>query len=129
MLDRILLSLALIALLFVAYRLVQRWHLVRLRAARLRVGQSPQPSLLYFWSDHCAPCVTQEQFLRQLPEQVTRQIRIEQIDAEKESETAARYGIFTLPTTMLVDRQGSVRHVNYGLIDARKLASQLESVL
>ena len=129
MLDRILLSLALIALLFVAYRLVQRRHLVRLRAARLQVGQSPQPSLLYFCSDHCAPCVTQEQFLRQLPDQVTRQVRIEQIDAEKESETAARYGIFTLPTTMLVDRQGSVRHVNYGLTDARKLASQLESVL
>jgi len=129
MLERILLSLALIAFLVLAYRLFQHRHLARLRLPGAEAGRSLQPSLLYFCSDDCAPCVTQAHFLRQLPNQVTRQIRIEQIDAEKESETAARYGVFTLPTTMLVDRQGSVRHVNYGLTDAGKLASQLESVL
>ena len=90
---------------------------------------SARPSLLYFSGEHCVPCVTQAHFLRQLPEQVTRQVRIEQIDVEQERELAAKYGVFTLPTTMLLDRQGSVRHVNYGLTDARKLASQLESVL
>lgn len=131
MLERIIISLALIAIFVVAYRLFQARHRLRVQAAtgqRTPLGNG-QPSLLYFWSDDCAPCVTQAHFLRQLPEQVMQQVRIEKIDAEKERETAARYGVFTLPTTMLVDRQGSVRHVNYGLTDARKLTGQLESVI
>lgn len=131
MLERILISLALIAFLVAAYHLFQARHRLRVQKA---AGRQPfvangQPSLLYFWSDDCAPCVIQAKFLRQLPEQVREQIRVEEIDAEKETEMAASYGVFTLPTTIFVDRQGSVRHVNYGLTDVRKLTGQLESVL
>ena len=131
MIERIVISLALIAVLAAAYRLFATGHRTRVSSGMSLAAHNValQPSLLYFWSDHCAPCVTQAQFLGQLPQQMTRQIKIEQIDAEKEREVAARYGVFTLPTTMLVDRQGSVRHVNYGLIDARKLTIQLESIL
>lgn len=131
MLERILISLVLIAFLVVAYRLFQARHRSRAEkaAGRQLFLANGQPSLLYFWSDDCAPCVTQAKFLLQLPEQVREQVRVEKIDAEKESETAASYGVFTLPTTMLVDRQGSVRHVNYGLTDVRKLTGQLESIL
>ncbi|MFW6069110.1 MAG: thioredoxin family protein [Chloroflexota bacterium] len=131
MFERILISLALIILLLVAYGLFQARHRVRVqKAVRRQVTLAMgQPSLLYFWSDDCAPCVTQAQFLQQLPEQVREQVRVEKIDAEKEREMAATYGVFTLPTTMLVDGQGSVRHVNYGLTDVRKLTGQLESIL
>ncbi len=131
MFDRILISLALIILLLAAYGLFQARHRVRAQKAvrRQPIMANGQPSLLYFWSDDCAPCVTQAQFLRQLPEQVREQVRVEKIDAEKEPEMAATYGVFTLPTTMLVDGQGSVRHVNYGLTDVRKLTGQLENIL
>lgn len=131
MFERILISLALIILLLAAYGLFQARHRVRAQKAvrRQPIMANGQPSLLYFWSDDCAPCVTQAQFLRQLPEQVREQVRVEKIDAEKEPEMAATYGVFTLPTTMLVDGQGSVRHVNYGLTDVRKLTGQLENIL
>lgn len=131
MFERILISLALIILLLAAYGLFQARHRVRAQKAfrRQPIMANDQPSLLYFWSDDCAPCVTQAQFLRQLPEQVREQVRVEKIDAEKEPEMAATYGVFTLPTTMLVDGQGSVRHVNYGLTDVRKLTGQLENIL
>lgn len=131
MFERILISLALIILLLAAYGLFQARHRVRAQKAvrRQPIMANGQPSLLYFWSDDCAPCVTQAQFLRQLPEQVREQVRVEKIDAEKEPEMAAIYGVFTLPTTMLVDGQGSVRHVNYGLTDVRKLTGQLENIL
>jgi len=36
--------------------------------------------------------------------------------------------VFTLPTTLIVDPHGTVRHANYGLVDARKLAGQLRKV-
>lgn len=131
MFERILISLTLIILLVAAYGLFQARHRVKAqKAIRRQVTlANGQPSLLYFWSDDCAPCVTQAQFLRQLPDQVSEQVRVEKIDAEKEPQMAATYGVFTLPTTMLVDGQGSVRHVNYGLTDVRKLTSQLESLL
>lgn len=128
MLERILISLALIAFLLVAYRLFQVRHRVRVQRVAGRPANG-RPSLLYFWSDDCAPCVTQARFLGQLPEQVREQVRVEKFDVEKEPEKAASYGVFTLPTTMLVDRQGSIRHVNYGLTGVRKLTSQLERLL
>jgi thioredoxin-like negative regulator of GroEL len=56
-------------------------------------------------------------------------LRIERIDAERQPEEAARYAVFSLPTTVLVDGDGRVRHVNYGLADASKLQRQLVDVL
>lgn len=131
MIERVLISLALVAMLVLAYQVLQAKHRVRAGksiAAQARGGPY-QPSLLYFWGQHCAPCVTQAQFLQLLPEQVLDQIKIEKIDAEEERELAATYGVFTLPTTMLVDQTGNVRHVNYGLADPGKLTAQLESIL
>lgn len=132
MTERILISLALIVALVVAYRWFQTAHLARIAARAPRRGNdgaSSQPALVYFWSNHCAPCVTQAQFLQQLPQSTMRHIQIQKIDAEVEQEMAASYGVFTLPTILLVDRHGNVKHVNYGLTDASKLANQLESVI
>jgi hypothetical protein len=55
-------------------------------------------------------------------------LRIEHIDAEREPGMAARFSVFTLPTTILIDGDGHVRQVNYGLADARKLGRQLEGI-
>ena len=45
-----------------------------------------------------------------------------------EQAKAERYGVFTLPTTLIVDPKGTVRHANYGLADSRKLANQLRAL-
>ena len=37
--------------------------------------------------------------------------------------------MFSLPTTVLVDGRGQVRHVNYGLTDAHKLGRQLAQLV
>jgi len=126
MVERLLITVILAMTAVGAYAVVRKWQVRRVQRNHKSGGQ---PSLLYFWSDHCAPCVTQSRVLQQLPAQVAHRIQIRQIDAERDSETAARYGVFTLPTTMLLDRDGSVRHVNYGLADAGKLVQQMESVI
>jgi thiol-disulfide isomerase/thioredoxin len=87
-----------------------------------------RPALLYFTGDHCAACVTQSQILQQVVEKWPGRFAIETINAEAELEKASRYGVFTLPTTLVLDPAGTVRHVNYGLADARKLVKQLESI-
>jgi thioredoxin 1 len=126
MVERLVITVILAAVAVSAYAVVRQWQVRRVQGNHESGGEA---SLLYFWSDHCAPCVTQSRVLQQLPAQVVQRIQIRQINAEKESEIAARYGVFTLPTTMLLDREGSVRHVNYGLADAGKLAQQVESVI
>lgn len=125
-LERILIATVLIAAGSGAYLLFKQAHMRRLRPERERAGR---PRLLYFRSDTCAPCLTQARFLEELPEPLRQRVDIEKIDVEREVETASRYGVFTLPTTLLLDDEGSVRHVNYGLADAGKLARQVEGIL
>jgi thioredoxin-like negative regulator of GroEL len=127
MIERLLLAVGLAALGIVGYLLFDRW---RLRRANREAGAgSGKPVVLYFRSDHCAPCVTQSRFLEQLQAAFGERLKIEKIDADAEQERAERYGVFTLPTTLVVDAGGVVRHANYGLADARKLTRQLDPLV
>jgi thiol-disulfide isomerase/thioredoxin len=124
----VLLTVLLIALGFGAYAMGQRWHL---RRASHQTGpvRSGRPAVLYFRSDHCAPCATQWRFLEQVQAQFGDGLAIEKIDADLESEKTERFGVFTLPTTLLMDARGVVRHANYGLADTRKLGAQVQGLL
>jgi len=127
MIERIALAAALVALGVVGYRLFVFW---RLRGVQgVDQGERGRPAVLYFRSDHCAPCVTQKRFLEQVQAAYGDRLAIESIDADVQPDEAQRYGVFTLPTTLIVDAGGVVRHANYGLTDDRKLAHQLEAVL
>lgn len=87
------------------------------------------PTLLYFRADSCAVCPTQSRHLDQLESMWDGPLTIEKIDAERDPDTAGRYGVISLPTTVLIDPQGQVRQINYGLTDARKLSRQLAAVV
>jgi thioredoxin 1 len=124
--ERLLLSLLLLSLGAALYFLLQQRQQRRISTMQVAGGR---PLLLYFRSDHCPPCHTQARFLEALPDTITTQIAIEQVDVEQEKDKANQYGVFTLPTTLLLDPSGAVRHINYGLTETGKLARQLESVL
>ena len=87
-----------------------------------------KPAILYFRSDACAPCATQGRFLQQIQDEFGDRIVVEKVDADVEQAKAERYGVFTLPTTLIVDPKGTVRHANYGLADPHKLANQLRTL-
>lgn len=129
MIERILLSL-LIILLGVAMLLALRYmHLRRIRqAALMALDASGRTTVLYFRSDSCAPCATQTAYLRKIEREYDGRLAIRKIDTDLEPETAARYSVFTLPTTLILDSSGQVKHINYGLTAANKLARQLESI-
>ena len=125
MLERLLIVILLAGAGAAAYAALKSWHMHR--ATGVSAGRGI-PSVLYFRSDSCAPCVTQWRFLQQIQAQFGGQVSIEKIDADSERDKAERYGIFTLPTTLILDGTGAVKHINYGLADARKLVEQLQSV-
>lgn len=125
MFERLLLTLGLMLLGFAAFVVLRQAHLRRASQVAVAVGK---PAILYFRSDACVPCSTQGRFLQQLQAEFGDRIVVEKVDADTEQAKAERYGVFTLPTTLIVDPQGTVRHANYGLADTRKLASQLRAV-
>lgn len=122
MIERLLITLLLMGIGIAAYILLKNWQLHR--ANRL-IATSGQSSVIYFRSDHCGPCRIQGQFLQKLQDKLGERVVIEKIDADRDADKAANYGIFTLPTTLIVDRTGKVKHANYGLADVNKLHHQL----
>ena len=126
MIERLLLSLVVIGLGTAVYLLFRRIHLWQLNRQNAR--GTGQPQLLYFSSAGCAACPTQGRYLEQLAQVWNGRFTLRKIDADTEPETAVQYGVFTLPTTILVDGHGAVRQINYGLTNAHKLAKQLETM-
>ena len=120
MVERLTLVLVLAAVGVAAYTLLRQLHMRRMQPA----AAAGRPTMLYFRSDSCAVCPTQGRYVDQLVAQWA-DLTIERIDAERDPDTAARYRVFSLPTTVLIDGHGQVRHVNYGLTDAHKLGRQL----
>jgi thiol-disulfide isomerase/thioredoxin len=125
-LERVFITALLILAGTAVYWLLRQGHLRRLnRVVGGETAVSPHPTVLYFHSDTCAACPTQARYLDRLE---ATGVTIRSIDAEAERETAAEYGVFTLPTTILVDGRGQVRQVNYGLTPTHKLARQVRAI-
>jgi len=130
MIERLLLTtfLTLFGLaVFLAFRYL---HLRRARRVTLAtVTVSDRPVVMYFRSDSCAPCRTQAHYLQDLEETYGSRLAIQKIDADVNKDLAGQYGVFTLPTTLILDRTGEVQYINYGLTATNKLARQMEKVI
>jgi hypothetical protein len=95
------------------------------RARRVAIGASgaaaAEPYILYFTGDGCTVCKThQEPALARLSG-----VRVEKVDAVADRETADRFHVYTLPTTVVMSAAGKALHVNYGYAPAPKLQQQL----
>lgn len=121
MIERILIIFAFVPVGSGAYTTFKTFHMKRLG----ELNSTSKPLLLYFRSDHCAPCVTQAHYLEQLEKKWNGNLTIQKIDTPTEPDKAHQYGVFTLPTTILVDSLGQVRQVNYGLTNSQKLSMQV----
>jgi thioredoxin-like negative regulator of GroEL len=127
MIERVALLVSLSLAAVAAYYALRAVHVRRMQPAA--PAETVLPSLLYFRADSCAVCPAQGRAIDQLTGQWAGRVSIRHIDAEREPEVAAGYRVFTLPTTILLDGDGRVRQVNYGLADERKLDRQLRHLL
>ena len=125
MIERLALLLALGLAAAGAYHLLRQLHVRRMVAA----PAAGRPALLYFHADHCPACPAQGRYVDQTAAQWGERLLVQRIDAAADPETAARYRVFTLPTTVLVDGGGQVCAVNYGLTDAHKLGRQVAGMV
>ena len=126
MVERLLLLLALTLVATGGYTLLKRVHIRRISSSQ--DGAPGQPTLLYFWSKTCAACPTQARYLEQLAQRWHGRLAVRKINADTEPSKTAEYGIFSLPSTVIIDDEGTVREINYGVANVHKLQRQLEAL-
>lgn len=84
------------------------------------------PTILYFTTPFCVPCRTlQQPALSQLQADLGASIRVIEIDATAQPEAADRWGVFSAPTTFILDRYHVPYHVNRGVASVDTLKKQL----
>ncbi|MFN3285466.1 MAG: TlpA family protein disulfide reductase [bacterium] len=100
-----------------------RWRDLRVRAhLRLPGG----PAVIAFTHRLCAPCRSQQlPALKRLQELVDSDVRVEVVDVERDPHLARRFGVFTVPSTVVVGPDGRVVAFNHGFADEGKLLRQL----
>lgn len=134
MIERLILVLIFTAVGFLAYGAFSRYHVKRVGASAyadpILSGLRPGiPAIVYFTTPTCVPCRTQQQpALSRLQTELGDNIQIVKIDAAQDSATADRWGVFSAPTTFILDAHRQVREVNYGVADAPKLRRQIDSL-
>lgn len=82
--------------------------------------------VIAFTTPDCAPCrMRQRPALEYLHRAHPRDVDIREVDATVEPGLAERFGILSVPSTVVIDRRGTVLAINHTLAPAARLASQL----
>jgi thiol-disulfide isomerase/thioredoxin len=131
MLERLLLTIALAGLGWLAYRMITALILRRQAGRTLRLDgyRTGRPAILYFTAPGCGPCETiQRPALNELETLSNGRVQVIEVDATVKPDLADAWGVLTVPTTFVIDSHGQPRRVNHGVARLGKLAHQLATV-
>lgn len=79
-----------------------------------KVLQSDKPVLVDFWAPWCGPCKMAAPVLEELAKENESKIEIVKINVDDNQETSSRYGILSIPTTVLFkDGKELDRHIGF----------------
>ena len=133
MIEQVMITILIIALGFGAFRLYRSYDMRRAttrikdRDPLLTETEDGRPTILYFTADYCAPCrLRQRPAIKKLTEEWNANVQIIEVDIVEQTEDAKRWGIMSIPTTYILNSQGEVTAINYGVASAQKLKQQLE---
>ena len=133
MLERLLLAVLLIALTAVAIAGARallarrdRRTVERLNASRAFESGPGAPRIIYFTTETCVVCRMQQIPALDALQTALPDLRIERHDAIEDGDLAGEYGVLTVPTTAVYDRDGQLVTINRGFTAAAVLRSQIE---
>ena len=128
MLERLVLTVVIIALGIAAYRLYG-WAVLRRSGVGLLNYKIGSPAIVYFTDPGCAPCLAvQDPALEELASQVGDAVQIIKVQALERPDLANAWGVLSLPTTFVIDSKGRPRRVNHGVAKAQRLLDQLRQI-
>jgi thiol-disulfide isomerase/thioredoxin len=134
MLERILVLAVVVALSAVVYAGFRLWNRRRLQHVATRdvpvelvqLVDGTRPVVLYFTTPECAQCrLQQAPILNQLAAKVD--VAVHKLDAIEQDALARFYGIMTVPTTVVLDRNLRPVAVNHGVTPFQRLQAQIEA--
>ncbi|MEV8525666.1 MULTISPECIES: thioredoxin [unclassified Streptomyces] len=92
------------------------------------VREAALPVLVEFTADWCGPCRQIAPVLSALAAEEADRLKIVQLDVDTNPETAAKYGVLSMPTLM-VFRAGEPVKAMVGARPKRRLLQELEDVI
>jgi thioredoxin 1 len=92
------------------------------------VLEAPRLALVDFGADWCGPCVAVAPVIRSLAAEYADRLTVATVDVDKEPDLAARYGVRSLPTVMLVE-SGEIRRVLVGARSGREYRAAIDGLL
>lgn len=111
------------------------WRFVRIAAASAQESAKESnnqpgvaaPALLYFTTEDCAQCRFQQSPILQRLAEVTT-VPIVKIDALADREIAHKYGILTVPSTVVLNAERVPVAINHGVAHLEKLRMQVSAL-
>ena len=129
MLLRLLWAAGIVLASLALYFLLNQFLLRRLQHQAQAITSTGKPVLLYFTTPTCAPCKTiQRPAIERLKHELGDGLQVVEIDAAAQPEQAGRWGVLSVPTTILLDPAGKPRHINHGVAPAEKLRRQISEL-
>jgi hypothetical protein len=109
--------------------LLHRWQAARrervMRSEALPGMSNGEASVLLFTGTLCSDCMVQKDILEEL-ETSAGPFRLREVMAANDVALAGRFGVQSVPATVVLDREGKPVGVNYGLVSGDIIASQLQ---
>jgi thioredoxin-like negative regulator of GroEL len=105
----------------------RRWRRVdRMRAPELSQGKT---TVLFFTGERCSVCHhRQKPALDAVRSSHNGDLRVVELDAARETSLVRRFGVLSLPSTVVLAPDGTVGAVNYGFAPSDQINAQVASV-
>jgi thioredoxin 1 len=89
------------------------------------VLQSPTPVLVDFWAPWCGPCKAISPTVDALAQELASQLKVVKINTDEAGEIAAKYGVMTIPTLLLI-KGGEVVETLVGNQSKQAIATKIQ---
>lgn len=84
-----------------------------------------QLAVVDFGAEWCGPCKKLKPILKELAEEYQGRVKFIEVDVDKASQTALKYGIISVPQVLLF-KEGKVKETLVGLVPRGKLEERIE---